>query len=95
MSHCSKTRGRRVLDADWLWKTHLLLRNRTGHSDWETELRLWALYQFHYLFGEVIRGVVSTENWRFTKVAQGLTICHHRPLGQLHFCDCRHIIRTV
>lgn len=95
VSHCSKIRSRRFPDAYWLWEAHLLLRQRTGHSDWQIEFRLRALHQSDYLFGEAIRGNVSTENWRFANEPQGRTFCHHRPLGQLHSCDCHHTIRTV
>ncbi len=69
MSHRGEIRSRRLFDACGLWKAHLLLGPRTAPSVQETQRRLGVLDQSHHLSGEVIRGIVSAEDWRSTKMA--------------------------
>ena len=95
VSCCSRFWSRRDRDTCWLGTAYLLLGPRTSHSSWESVVRCRNLGQLDYLFGEAICGIISTKDRGFAKVASGCTICHHRPLDQLYFCDCHRPLRAV
>ena len=94
-SHDNRFRIYSGLDIYRLRETYLLLGHCTNHPSWKATIRLRVHKQPSDLCSKIIRGTISIENRRSTKMAPDLTFCDYRPLNQLYFCLYYYTFRAM